>query len=283
MILVTGAAGKTGLAVLKALADRKQAARALIRRSEQDAVVKEAGAAEALVADLGDAPALETAMRGIEAAYLICPNMQPREFEMGQAAIQAAQAAGLPRLVYHSVLYPQIEAMPHHWNKLRVEEALIASGLDFSILQPASYMQNILGYWEGITTQGRFALPYSPEAASTPVDLEDVAAVAASVLTEDGHRGAIYPLAGPERLSSLEMAAQIGAALGREIQVEQMPLAEWQAAARANGLDEYAVDTLSKMFVYYDRHGFSGNSRTLEDLLGRAPTRFADFLARQTN
>ncbi|MFN8458488.1 MAG: NmrA family NAD(P)-binding protein [Anaerolineae bacterium] len=72
------------------------------------------------------------------------PQHAPDEVAIGRAAIAVAKAAGGPRSVYHSVLHPHTEKMPHHWHKLRVEELLFESGLEWTILQPAAYMQNVL-------------------------------------------------------------------------------------------------------------------------------------------
>ena len=276
MILVTGAAGKTGLAVLAALRERDAASRALVRREEQVPSAEAAGAKEAVVGNLEFEPDLIAAMRGVDALYFIPPNLHPKEDEIGKAGIVAALKSGVDRFVYHSVLFPQIESMPHHWRKLRVEEALIQSSLDFTILQPANYMQNLFAYWDTIKNEGVWRLPYAPEARSTPVDLAEVAEVAAKVLTEPGYRGAIYPLAGPEVLSAIEMAAHIGRALDRAVRAERQPLVEWEAAAK--GLDAERRDTLVRMFAYYDAHDFIGNVNVLRDLLGRQPRRFGDWV-----
>jgi NAD(P)H dehydrogenase (quinone) len=147
MILVTGAAGKTGLAVIKALAARGAGVRALVRRAEQVVEVAAQGASEVVLGGFDDAAALARAVRGATAIYHISPNVSPHEISYAQAVVAAAEAAGVRRFVYHSVLHPQIEAMPHHWAKLRVEEMLLGSGLDVTILQPTAYMQNILGGW----------------------------------------------------------------------------------------------------------------------------------------
>ena len=80
--------------------------------------------------------------------------------------------------------------MTHHWNKLRVEETLFESGLSYTILQPASYMQNVLGGWQAIVEHGVYAAPYSVETRMSMVDLEDIAEATAVVLTEPGHLGA---------------------------------------------------------------------------------------------
>jgi uncharacterized protein YbjT (DUF2867 family) len=199
--------------------------------------------------------------------------------DLVQAWIAAAQANGLRRFVYHSVLFPQIEAMPHHWQKLRAEEALIRSGLDFTILQPASYMQNISGYVNSMREIGEYRVPYSVSTKFTPIDLHDVAVVAAKVLAEAGHSGAIYALAGPDYLSSAEMAAQAGKQLGVKVKAVKQSIAEWRASA--SGMSDYGRETLVKMFEFYDQHGFASSSTILQTLLGRAPTAFADFLKRE--
>src|SRR5690606_34210295 len=100
----------------------------------------------------------------------------------------------------------QTEEMPHHWNKLRVEAWLFESGLDYTILQPAAYMQNVLGNWRRLIEEGVYAVPYPAETRMSLVDLQDVAEVAATVLTDPGHTGAIYELAGPEALTQTQIA-----------------------------------------------------------------------------
>jgi uncharacterized protein YbjT (DUF2867 family) len=112
------------------------------------------------------------------------------------------------------------------------------------------------------------------------VDLDDVAAAAARVLTEPGHDGATYELAGPEALTQTEVADVLGRQLGRRVKARQVPLEDWAQRARAAGLGEYKVETLLQMFRYYDVHGFWGNPRVLGWLLGRAPARFEAFVAR---
>src|SRR5687768_7584784 len=154
MILVIGAAGKTGRAVISALHQQNAAVRALVRRPEQEQSVREAGAGQVMVGDLLDVTAVRQAMRGLEAVYHLCPNMHPAEAEIGRLAITAAQAEGIGRFVYHSVLHPQTPQMPHHWNKLQVEAALFESGLAYVIVQPAAYMQNLLAGWQTIIEAG---------------------------------------------------------------------------------------------------------------------------------
>jgi NAD(P)H dehydrogenase (quinone) len=276
MILVTGAAGKTGRAVIRALAAKGASVRALVHRPEQATAVEGLGA-EAVVGDMCDGVVMDRAAQGAQAVYHICPNVSPDEIAIGQAAIDAARRVGVEQFVYHSVLHPQVEAMPHHWLKMRVEERLFASGLAFTILQPAAYMQNVLAQWQRIEQDGIYSVPYPVETRLSLVDLEDVAEAAAIVLTGPGHAGATYELAGPEALAQTEVANILGQQLGRTVHAQAVPLADWERGARAAGLGEYQVETLLQMFRYYAQHGFCGNTNVLGWLLGRPPTTFAVF------
>jgi uncharacterized protein YbjT (DUF2867 family) len=196
MILVTGAAGKTGKAVVKALATRGATVRALVRRPENAVALEALGAAEVIIASFEDSAALARAAAGARAIYHICPNVSRDEEAFARTMVAAARAQGVARFVYHSVLHPQVEAMPHHWAKMRVEEMLFASGLAPTILQPAAYMQNILGGWRSIRDDGVFRVPYPVETRLSLVDLTDLADAAAVVLMNDGHAGATYEIAG---------------------------------------------------------------------------------------
>lgn len=279
MILVTGAAGKTGRQVIRRLADSGTAVRALVRAPEQLEPLLELGAREAMAGDLLEVDDVARAMDGVRAVYHICPNVHPREIEMGDLAISAALAARVGHFVFHSVLYPGVEAMPHHWLKHRVERKLERSGLSFSILQPCAYMQNLSAHVPGMTVRGRLEVAYSVAAKFSLVDLRDVAAAAVAVLTEPGHDGHTYQLCGPEALSHTEMARTFESALGRSVEAVSIDPAEWERKARFGGLGDYAADALVQMFRWYDRSGFVGSSEDLESLLARPANSFADFVA----
>jgi uncharacterized protein YbjT (DUF2867 family) len=288
VILVTGAAGKTGRAVIRALSARGQAVRALVHRPQQASVAIDAGAQGVVAGDMHDQAVLEQALPaaagvaagGVRAIYHICPNMSPDEPSIGQVVLRAARAAELEHFVYHSVLHPQTEAMPHHWQKLRTEELLFETGLPYTILQPAAYMQNVLAYWDQIVQQGVYAVPYATETRLGMVDLEDVAEAAAIVLTERGHASATYELAGADVLSPAEVAATLERQLARPVRAQAVPLDLWEQGVRASGMGDYQVETLLQMFRYYEHYGFWGNPQVLTWLLRRPPTTFASFVER---
>ncbi|HET7009172.1 MAG TPA: NmrA family NAD(P)-binding protein [Anaerolineales bacterium] len=280
MILVTGASGKTGRAVVAALAKKGEAVRAIIRRPSQTETLTQLGASEVLVGDMRLPDDMRRAAARARAVYHICPNVHPDEVEIGRTVISSAREAGVKRFALHSVLHPQAEPMPHHWNKLRVEETLLESGLEFTILQPTAYMQNLLPGWTSIVHEGVLRNPYPVETRLSLVDLEDVAEAAAKVLTEAGHSGATYELVGTPPLSQAEVAAILTEALGRLVRAEAEPVEAWQARARAAGMGESQRETLTQMFHHYERFGLPGNPNVLRWLLGREPTGLADFARR---
>jgi uncharacterized protein YbjT (DUF2867 family) len=223
---------------------------------------------------------MERALQDVHAVYHICPNVSPEEFAIGQTVITAAQSAGVEHFVFHSVLNPQTEAMPHHWNKLRVEELLVESRLPYTILQPAAYMQNILAHWERIISEGVYPVPYPADTRLSLVDLMDVAQAAAIVLTEPGHQNATYELVGIEGLSQNEVAAILSQALGREVHATVVPIETWRSQAKEAGLGDYQILTLTSMFRYYQRFDFLGNPQVLSWLLDGPPTSFPAFVKR---
>lgn len=280
LVLVTGASGKTGRAVVAALARAGVATRALVRRTSQAEDMIRLGALEAATADMRSASGVRSAMERVRAVYHICPNVHPDEVEIGRTMLDAAREMGVERIVLHSVLHPQAEKMPHHGNKLRVEEALLESNLGFTILQPAVYMQNLLAGWRLITEDGLLRNPYPEDTQLSLVDLEDVAEAAALVLTDPAHIGAVYELAGTPPLSQTQVAAILSEALGRPVRTETESIEAWEARARDAGLGETSRTALIRMFDYYREFGLIGNPNVLRWLLGREPTPLIEFARR---
>ncbi|MFK7805293.1 MAG: NmrA family NAD(P)-binding protein [Anaerolineae bacterium] len=269
MILVTGSSGKTGRTIIQKLAQKQVAVRAWARRPK----TKIEGAAELFVGDMTNPADWAKAFIGVTKIYHICPNMHPAEVEIGRMAIAAAQDANIDHFVYHSVLHPQIKAMPHHWNKLLVEEKLFESNLPFTIVQPTAYIQNLIPQFPAIQQDGVLRLPYPAEACISLVDLNDVAEAVAIVLTSGRFLGAILELVGTQPLSQTEVATILADTVGRDVKFSEIPLSQW--AADNASLPNYARETLLAMFRYYASYGLVGNSAVLEMILGRKPVGLA--------
>jgi NAD(P)H dehydrogenase (quinone) len=231
-VAVLAGRGKTGRAVAAALDRRDVAVVPLGREVARD-----------------PAAVLAERAAGCDAAYVIAPNLHPDEPAYVAAVLAGLRAAGVRRVVLHSVASPYAPAMPHHLGKAAAEDLVRRSGLDWTILQPGAYLQNL-----DLTAD--LAVPYDIEARFGLADLDDVGEAAAVVLTEPGHVGATYELAS-RSASVAELAAEAGVA-ARRVAFEPGDLPPQEAA------------WLAAMFAYYDAHGLPVGTRVLDALLGRA-------------
>jgi uncharacterized protein YbjT (DUF2867 family) len=271
MIVVTAAGGRTGTAVVQALWSRGHQVRAVVGGSRSYPELT-ALAGDVARADLRDVGAVERLFDGARALYLIWPNFDPEETAGVTALLAAARRSGIGRVVYHSVLRPQARSMPHHAAKDRVEEALDTSGLAWRVLQPCAYADNLDGRLAEVADSGVFRSPWGLERAQSLVDLRDVAAAAAVLLTEDGLDGGTFEAVGPEPLTAPRIAELFAARLGREVTAVD-------AGPDGPVPDEYADRCSRLMFDHYRAYGFTGSPRVLEALLGRPARTFAQHLA----
>ena len=272
MIVVTAAGGPTGTAVVRALWSRGQQVRAVVR-SDRAHPELTALSVDVVRADLTVPAEVEPLLADAQALYVVWPNFDPGEAGGAADLLAAARRAGVPRVVYHSVLRPQARSMPHHAAKDRVEEALDASGLAWRVLQPCAYSANLDGELAAAASSGRFRSSWGLEQAQSLVDLHDIAEAAAVLLTEDGLDGGTFEAAGPEALTAPRIAALLGDRLGREVTAEDV-VPDGPVPPTA----DYAAHCLRRMLDHYRAHGFTGSPRVLEALLGRPARTFADHL-----
>ena len=279
MILVTSAGGKTGRAMIAAFAAAGEPVRAMMRHSEKDEELIALGAAEVSHGDLANTGDVTAAAEGCRAIYYICPNMIENEMDIGGNVIDAAKATQVDRLIFHSVLHTQVQALQHHWNRLFVEEAIVESGVPFSILQVGSYYQNMLPGWARMLDTGVHAMAYEVEAPMSLVDLDDVSEAATRVLNDAGCANGIFEICGPV-ITLTEKAEILCRVLGQRIEARKLPADQAVEHAAHMGVAEYGQDCMRRMFAHYDVHGLVGSSRVLEWSLGRPPTDFEAFVKR---
>ncbi|MCB2107593.1 MAG: NmrA family NAD(P)-binding protein [Rhodobacteraceae bacterium] len=279
-ILVTGANGKTGRAIVAALAKRGATVRAFIRDAAQFEALKTLGAAEMALGDMAKPETMGPALKDCRAIVHIGPPMHPDELQITSDFVSAARMAGVSRFVYYSVMHPLRREVPHHARKLDTEEMVIESGVPYTIVQPIRYMQHLEPIWKNVVANGVHAMPFNVTVKFNVADLLDLADATAKVATEDGHLYATYELAGPESLSQTDMAAVISEVLGKTVTARQIPLDEMAAKAKAGGASELRIETMRKMNGHYDHSGFLGNSNVMTWILGRAPTRYRAYVER---
>ena len=275
-VALIGASGPTGRPLVKALIERGVGLRVLVHSAHRMQDFPELN--DFAVVELDDLASLTVGLRGASVAHYIPPTYSASEERFGANVIAAAVAAGVPRLVYHSVLHAPTPQMPHHLRKSRVELALRESPLDWTIVQPAMYTQTPYAFLS--SDRSTLTPGFDTRRPFTPLDVVDLSEVVARILTEDGHAFATYELAGAERLTFEDMAYAIGQAVGKSVTAQKIDPALVAAQAAARGFGSQAVDELVRMMAHYDAHGLVGNSNVLRMLLGREPTSFADAVTR---
>jgi len=274
-VLMVGATGRHAHWVLRELTQRGVSVRALVRTGQRADVARQNGAAEVAFGDLTEPASLRDALAGVDGVFHIGPAHAAREAEMGVAMVNAARSAGVRKFVFSGVIHPSISAMTNHAAaKLPVEEALYSSDLDFTVLQPARFMQNFERSWPDVVEHGRLTQPYSLSAKMCSVDYRDVAEVAALAMTGTELSYGTFELCAPGMQNTYETAETISEVLGKPITAVQIPVEQF-----ASQLPEGPFrDGMTRMMTHYDRHGLpGGNALVLRSILGREPRTLEDY------
>ena len=152
--------------------------------------------------------------------FLIIPAFAPDSAALGTGVVAAAQAAGVRRLVFSGVYHPSL-SLVNHASMRPVEEAVYRSDLEFTILQPAMFMQGLLGGWQSAVEHGAFVMPYSKDSAMTFVDYRDAAEAAAIAFTTDDLVHGTFELAAGGMVTRSELAALMTRYAGREVVAQE--------------------------------------------------------------
>jgi uncharacterized protein YbjT (DUF2867 family) len=241
--------------------------------------LKIVGVKETIVGDFRKDDDVRRAFQGCTSIFHVIPPFLEDEVEIGHRVIRLAKEVGVEHIVFNSVLHPQMQKMDHHARKILVEESLIESGLDFTIIQPAILMQNVLGAWNKILSEGIYPVFSSPKKKMRMVDAEDLGEAIAKVLTDTSLRGATFEMAGPVALTFAEMAEIISEELHRPIKVIPLDEKARESFAITQGWKGYASEAFAKMCRHYDEYGFpGGNPFVLTSILGRSSNGFRSFV-----
>lgn len=272
MILVTGGTGTVGSRLVELLLERSERVRVFSRDAEQ-ARGRFDGRAEVAQGDFGDLDSIKTALTGVDRVFLLTASAQ-REHEHN--VIEAARAAGVRRLVKLSVLGAD-ERAPMRYARVHrtAEKEVEASGLGYTILRPAAFMQ---GFLESAT--GGSIYTCAEDGRVAMVDVSDIAAVAAAALTEDGHEGKTYTLTGPEALSYDEMAATLSEATGRQITHIRVPPEALIQGMTGAGVPDWLAEDLAAQFAVFAAGQGGEVSGDVAAVIGRR-ARSLDAFARE--
>lgn len=209
MILVTGATGNIGSALLKKLRARDAGPLRGLTRDATRAAFPEG--VEAVEGDFAEPASLKLALEGVRSLFLVS--------RLGSDAdiLETARQAGVEHVVLVSSI--TVQTHPHlgpAGENLMVEQLLKASGMAWTILRPTQFASNTLMWAASIRGHETIHAPYAGTALPT-IHPADIASVASAALTEPGHHGRTYALTGPEPVTARQQVEAIAAALGREI------------------------------------------------------------------
>ncbi|MHA6622526.1 SDR family oxidoreductase [Pseudonocardia sp. DLS-67] len=273
-VLVTGATGNTGSALVERLLGRGVSVRAMVRTPAAAARFDDS-AAIPVIADFDDPRAVAAALAGVDRAYLVTPSSERAEAQQLRFA-EIAAAAGVRHLVklsqFAAAASSPVRFLRYH---AAVEQHIRGLGTGWTFLRPNLYLQGLLAMAAPIRAEGRFFAPIG-DARVSAVDVRDIADVAAAVLTEPGHDGATYSITGPAAVTHAEIAAAIGAATGRDVTFVDVPPAVFADQLR-HVLPAWQVDGLVEDYAHYARGEAAAVHDTVASVTGHAPRTVAEF------
>lgn len=276
-ILVVGGTGTVGSEVVRQLLAQGAQVRVLTRSAEKAAALP--SGTEGVVGDLAMPSSLTPAFVGIDGVFLTTPVSQT-ETVAGLAAVEAARAAGVRRLVYMTVhLLKSGLHIPAVRAKAPVAEAIEASGIPYTFLEPNSFFQSDLWLAEAIVRHKVYPLPLG-RIGLNRVDIRDIADAATNALLQSGHEGRSYPLVGPDCLTGPRVAEIYGHALEHEVHYTGDDLDAFAARAR-QVMPEWLVQDLLIMYRHFLDHGLVASAEDLDRarlIVGHALRRFEDFV-----
>ena len=276
MILVTGAGGNVGRPLLEELASAGMPARAAYRSADKAAHAKAAGL-DAVMVDYARPETLAPALDGVDAVFLLAAGVQG-QVEGETNVVRAAKAAGVRRIVKLSVFGAVEEEFGFARTHRPVELEIEAFGLAWTFLRPASYMQNFTNFMAPTIRSQHAIYTLIPDSVFNHVDTRDVARVAATVLSRDGHEGQAYTLTGPRSFSYREAARAIGVVTGTPVQVVALTESDIRAGMKAHGVPDVYADHLVDLDRWYESGKGDVLTSSIRDITGREPTSFESFV-----
>ncbi len=275
MILITGATGTNGQEVVKQLTAAGQKVRAMVRNRAKAARL--AGPNVELVeGDFENLASLDAALKGVTAAFFLSTfgNRYREWYANFQSAVLRS---GKPRVVKFSAYEASADA-PAAIVRLHGEtdRMLRDSGLNWTILQPNSFYQNMSFSLATLRSQGAFYLPLG-SARQSLVDVRDIGAVAVKALTEPGHEHKTYVLTGPAALTFDEVAQKLSAAAGRPIRYVPVPPSAALDGMLKAGMPSWEAQALTELYGVFAAGKAAGVTSTIRDVLHRPPRTFDEF------
>ncbi len=275
MILITGASGSVGKAVLQEASRKESKVRAMYRSKEEAA--KAPSGSEAVLADYANKQSLRDALDGVTSVYVVCSPI-PQLVELESNVLDVCKESGVKHVVLSSAMGAGDygKSFPS-WHR-KVEDKLKGTGMSYTILRPNGFLQNIVVYnAPSIRAQGTFYAAMG-DAKVSYLDVGDIAVVAVKALTGGAHAGKTYELNGPEAISNQELARRISKVTGRTVNYVDIPESAQREAMLGMGMPAWQVTALLELQQYYKQGGAAKTDGLLQALIERDPVTLDQYL-----
>ncbi|MFJ2976183.1 SDR family oxidoreductase [Kluyvera sp. NPDC087067] len=276
MIAITGATGQLGQLVIENLLNTTAANQlaAIVRNPAKAQALSQKGVA-VRQADYGDEAALTAALQGVDKLLIISSSEVGQRAPQHRNIINAAKAAGVKFIAYTSLLHADKSPLGLADEHITTEKMLADSGIPYALLRNGWYTENYLASVPPALEHGVF-IGAAGEGKIASATRADYAAAAARVISEDGHAGKVYELAGDNGWTLSKLAAELTKQSGKNVVYQNMSQADFAAALKSVGLPEGLADMLADSDVGASKGGLFDDSHTLSTLIGRPTTSLAD-------
>jgi NAD(P)H dehydrogenase (quinone) len=266
---VTGATGQLGRIVVEKLKVKIPAENivALVRTPEKASDLE----VEARVFDYSKSEGLVTSLQGVDYLLLISSSEVGQRTQQHANVIDAAKIAGVKWIVYTSLLHADKSSLSLADEHLATEAALKASGIPHTVLRNGWYTENYTGSVKGAIAAGAF-IGSAGDGKIASAARTDYAEAAVSVLTNEGHVGKVYELAGDEAYTLSELAAEISRQTGKDIPYNNLPEAEYANILKNLGLPEGLAFAIAGWDVGASKNDLFDDFKQLSALIGRSTT-----------
>lgn len=276
MIAITGATGQLGHNVIESLLQTVSASQIVaIARNPEKAHALSAQGISVRQADYGDESALTSALQGVEKLLLISSSEVGQRASQHRNVINAVKAAGVKFIAYTSLLHADTSPLGLAAEHIETEKMLADSGIAYTLLRNGWYTENYLASAPAALEHGVF-IGAAGDGKIASATRADYAEAAARVISEAGHEGKVYELAGDNAWTLTQLAAELTKQSGKPVIYQNMSEADFAAALKSVGLPGGLADMLADSDVGASKGGLFDDSKTLSTLIGRPTTTLAE-------
>ena len=278
MIAITGATGQLGQHVIESLLKTVPASQivAIVRNPAKATALSQQGIT-VRQADYSDEAAFTTALQGIDKLLLISSSEVGQRAPQHRNVINAAKAAHVKFIAYTSLLHADTSPLGLADEHVATEQMLAESGIAYVLLRNGWYTENYLASAPAALEHGVF-IGAAGEGKIASATRADYAAAAARVISEDGHAGKTYELAGDAGWTLSQLAAELAKQSGKKVVYQNLSEADFAAALKGVGLPAGLAEMLADSDVGASKGGLFDDSHTLSKLIGRPTTPLSESI-----